>query len=112
MEIIDNVISRERLVEIAPENYGYMIKAVVDIDRGIMAINADLHSDLEKLLLNDGSRQSSLWGVNLYQEAEKEDFIEYDSIINIRPRDNNFSRDVESQDIRNRIESVVWNLVR
>lgn len=112
MEIIDTQISKDRLKDLSIDFYGYMVKAVVDVSRGIMAVNAELHSDLEQLLLDNGSVQGSLWGINLYPENDAEDFIEYDSIINIRPRNNNFSRDVENPNIRSQISSIVWNLVK
>ena len=111
MTIIDKTISRNRLAEMAQNFYGEMIKGVVDIRR-IMALDAELHSDLEKLLLEDGSNQESLWGINLYPDVEGDDFIEFDSLINISPRRNNFSRDVEDEEIRSQIRSIVNNLIK
>ena len=94
--IIDNPISVEELKHMATEFFGDMVKAVVDIDRGKLAINSELHSDLERLLLEDGSEQEFLWGINLYPEyIGTDDFIEFDSLINIRPWQNNRSRYVE-----------------
>lgn len=112
MEIIEIPISKDHLKDLAVDFYGYMVKAVVDVNRGIMAVNAELHSDLEKTLLEDGSLQDSLWGINLYPENDAEDLIEYDSIINIRPRNHNFSRDVENPKVRSQISTIVWNLVK
>ena len=89
-----------------------MVKGVVDIDRRLMALDAELHSDLEKILLEDGSDQKSLWGINLYPDVEGDDFIEFDSLINISPRRNNFSRDVEDDAIRSQIRSIVNNLIK
>ena len=84
-----------------------MVKAVVDIGAEKLAIDAELHSDLERLLLSNGSEQENLWGINLYPEADEEDFVEFDSLINIRPRQNNMSRDVENEDIRKKILEIV-----
>ncbi len=112
MTIIDKAISRKILTEMAQNFYGEMIKGVVDIDRRIMALDAELHSDLEKLLLEDGSNQESLWGINLYPDVEGDDFIEFDSLINISPRRNNFSRDVEDEVVRGQIRSIVNNLIK
>jgi len=84
-----------------------MIKAVVDIDRGIIAVDAELHSDLEALLLEDGSRQKNLWGVNFYPALTGDDFLEFDSMINIRPSQNNKSRGVDDPEIRKKILAVV-----
>lgn len=86
---------------------GEMIKAVVDVENGHVAFDAELHADLEQLLLDQGSRQEHLWGINLYPEEDGEDFIEFDSLINIRPRQDNRSRDVEDPRVRARIIEVV-----
>jgi hypothetical protein len=56
----------------ADSAFGNLVKAVVDIDREVMVLDAELHSDLEARLLEDGSKQKSLWGINLYPEAEGE----------------------------------------
>lgn len=112
MKIIEATISKEELAELAQSFYGDMIKGVVDVDRRIMAVDAELHSDLEKLLLTDGSDQMSLWGINLYPGADGNDFIEFDSLINISPRRNNFSRNVEDEGICEQIWSVVNSLVK
>ena len=112
MTIINQAISRKILAEMAQNFYGEMIKGVVDIDRQIMALDAELHSDLEKFLLEDGSDQKSLWGINLYPDVEGDDFIEFDSLINISPRRNNFSRNVEDDAIRSQIRSIVNNLIK
>ena len=106
--IIDNPISVEELKHMATEFFGDMVKAVVDIDRGKLAINSELHSDLERLLLEDGSEQEFLWGINLYPEyIGTDDFIEFDSLINIRPWQNNRSRYVEDEHIREQITGIV-----
>lgn len=112
MTIVTEPISREILAELAEHFYTEMIKGVVDIDRHIMAVDAELHSDLEKLLLENGSRQESLWGINLYPDVNDDDFIEFDSLINISPRRNNYSRDVESAEIRREIQTTVNRLVK
>ncbi len=107
MIILDKKITNEELKAIAANIYEDMVKAVVDIDTDTIALDAELHSDLETLMLRNGSLQESLWGINLYPDADDEDFIEYDSIINIRPRQNNRSRDVENEEIRQRIRETV-----
>lgn len=84
-----------------------MVKAVVDVDREIMALDAELHSDLEANLLEDGSRQPHLWGINLYPELRSEDWIEFDSLINIRPAQQNRSRGVEDERLRQVIIHIV-----
>lgn len=82
---ITKEISLKELKQMAAAMFGNMVKAVVDVDRELMAFDAELHSDLEALLIDQGSKQGSLWGVNLYPEMTGDDFLEFDSMINIRP---------------------------
>ena len=112
MEIVEGTISRQDLSALAQNLYGDMIKAVADVDRGILAIDAELHSDLERMLLEGGSSQGALWGFNIYPEQDDEDFIEFDSLINIRPRQKNMSRDVEDPEIRKKITGIVNTHIR
>ena len=107
MRILDGTVSRAELATIAEDLFGDMVKAVADVAEGKLAIDAELHSDLEQLLLQNGSQQQNLWGINLYPDADVEDFIEFDSLINIRPRQNNRSRDVESAETRDAIRKIV-----
>ncbi|MCQ2160452.1 MAG: DUF5674 family protein [Bacteroidales bacterium] len=111
MIILKDKLTVQQLSDMAAEIYGDMIKAVVDVREGILAIDADLHSDLERMLLENGSRQEDLWGFNIYPEVEGDDFIEFDSLINIRPRQNNHSRGVEDESIQLRIREIVDNFV-
>ncbi len=95
----------------AAEQFGDMVKAVVDVERGVMAIGAELHADEEAALLDDGSRQAHVWGINLYPGEASAGFIEFDAMINIRPSQGNRSRDVIDEDIRASIRRVVATLV-
>ena len=107
MFILKCPISRAELKEYAANTFGDMIKCVADVDKGLLAIDADLHADLERLLLENGSQQTSLWGFNLYPDETGEDFIEYDSLINIRSWQGNPSRDVLDKDVREKIAGIV-----
>ena len=107
MIILERPISRAELKGYAANTFGDMIKCVADVEKGLLAIDADLHADLERLLLEDGSGQASLWGFNLYPDERGEDFIEYDSLINIRSWQGNPSREVLNQEIREKIVNVV-----
>lgn len=97
----------KQIKKIAADTFGNLVKAVVDVDRGFIAVDAELHSDLEALLLEDGSKQKSLWGVNLYPQLQKDEFIEFDSLINMRPSQGNRSRGVENEEIRQKIISII-----
>lgn len=113
MRIIDsqNPIRLDELRDMAAAMFGDMVKAVVDIGRDIMAVDAELHADEEALLIENGSDQNSLWGINLYPELEEDDFIEFDSLINLRPSQGNRSRGVENPEIQDRIRNIVNRLV-
>lgn len=107
MEIIRESLTPQALKEMAAALFGDMVKAVVDVDRELVAVHAELHADLEALLLEDGSKQASLWGINLYPEMRDRDFIEFDSMINVRPSQHNRSRDVLNPLIRKKIAAIV-----
>ena len=87
------------------------MKIVVDIKRRVLAIDADMHADLEEILLEDGSKQKDLWGANIYPQKSDEDFLEYTSFINIRPSDDNKDMEVMDPDIRFAIKEIVNNLI-
>lgn len=113
MRIIDsqNPIHVDELQEMAVAMFGNMVKAVVDIERDIMAVDAELHADEEALLIEKGSNLNSLWGINLYPELEGNDFVEFNSMINLRPSQGNSSRGVENPIIQDRIRNIVNRLV-
>lgn len=107
MKILEEKLSKTDLSESGMVFEGPMVKAVVDVKKGLLAVDADLHADLEGLLIDDGSNQEDLWGINLWFEDEGDDFIEFDSMINVRPRQGNRSRDVEDEQTREKIVQVV-----
>lgn len=109
--LIGEPITRERLKEIASLRMGDLVKAVVDIEQGVMAVGGELHSDEEAFLLGRGSQQSNLWGINLYPDLTSSEMVEFDSVINMRPRQNNRSRLVEDADLRAKILAVVNKLI-
>ncbi len=112
MEIVRDGIRLDQLREMAALRFGELVKAVVDVERGIMAIDAELHSDEEELLLEDGSQQRHLWGINLYPDLPADDWIEFDSMINLRPSQGNRTRDVDDGSVRQQIRDIVMALVR
>ncbi|MFA5499517.1 MAG: DUF5674 family protein [Candidatus Omnitrophota bacterium] len=112
MKIITDSITLEELKQMAAAMFGNSVKAVVDVERGLLALDAELHSDLEALLLQDGSKQKGLWGINLYPELEGADFIEFDSMINMRPSQGNRSRGVDDEQTRAKITDIVAKRVK
>ncbi len=111
MIILEEKINKEELQRLANHIFGEMIKGVVDVQKEWIALDAELHSDLEAFLLESGSEQENLWGINLYPELEDADFIEFDSLINIRPRQQNKSRGVEDEKVREKIRKIVEKYV-
>ncbi len=112
MKLIEQPIGLADLREMAAAGFGTLVKAVVDVEAGIMAVDAELHADEEAFLLQRGSKQGSLWGINLYPEVEGADWIEFDSVINLRPASGNRSRGVDEPATRDRIREIVTRLVR
>ena len=111
MKVIKDRISVDELKEMAQEMFGNLVKAVVDVEEGVMSIGGELHSDEEAQLLEQGSKQHDLWGINLYPEMEDDCWIEFDSLINIRPSAGNRTRGVDDSEIREAIVEIVNNLV-
>lgn len=104
--ILKTEVSRDDLKKMASVSFGDMVKAVVDVDRELIAIDAELHSDLEAMLLTDGSSQQDLWGINFYPGLIGDDFLEFDSMINMRPSQGNMSRGVDDEKVRQSIIMV------
>src|SRR5688572_10671423 len=110
--LVREPISIQQLRDAGEELFGDMVKAVVDIEKEVMAVGAELHADEEALLLEQNSRQENLWGINLYTNRPMPEMVEFDSMINIRPRQNNRSRGVEDPNLREGIIGIVRMLVK
>jgi hypothetical protein len=113
MRIVDrnSRIMIHELSKMAEAMFGDLVKAVVDIAREQMVVDAELHADEEAMLIERGSVQEDLWVINLYPGLEGEDFLEFDSMINLRPSRGNRSRGVEDPALRERIRRIVNDLV-
>ena len=112
LEIVRETIALSTLEEMAEGMFGNLVKAVVDIEQGIMALGGEMHADEEALLLDEGSPQTSLWGINLYPaQFGTPRFIEFDSVVNIRPRQGNRTRSVDDEAVRAMVTSIVHRLV-
>jgi len=105
-------ITVDELKQMSEKMYGELVKADVDVAQKIIVLDADLHADIEAYMLENGSKQGDLWGINLYPDKyETDDFIEFDSMINIRPSQNNRSRYVEDKAVRKQIVDIVNQVV-
>ena len=111
MKIVKDKIDLSVLESMSQKMFDNLVKAVVDIEKEIMVVDAPMHADEEAELLKDGSKQENVWGINLYPKESGDDFIEFDSMINIRPRQNNRSRGVENIEIQKKIINIVNKLV-
>ena len=107
-----DTISVSELSTMAERMYGDLVKAVVDLARGLLVVDAELHVDEEQYLLEIGSRQRDLWGINLHPaKYGTADFIEFDSMVNIRPSQNNLSRGVEDPATRQQVIELISRMV-
>ena len=111
MKIVADKITLEELKLMSSRMFGNLVKAVVDVEKGIMAVDAELHADEEALLLKEDSKQEFLWGINLYPEISGDDWLELDSMINLRPSQGNRSRGVENPQTQQKIREIVNVLV-
>lgn len=104
-------VSLAELKEMSKKMFGNLVKAVIDIEKEIMAIDAELHADQEACLLDNGSRQQFLWGINIYPELKGDEIIEFDSMINLRPSQGNRSRGIEDPKVRARVLEIVYKMI-
>src|SRR3989344_1543944 len=110
--IIKDKVGREELKALAHEQYGDIIKAVVDVNQEVLGVGGELHVDIQSLLIErENSQAEDTWGINLYIEKPGEDFIEFDSMINLKPLLGNKTRGVEDIEIQNKIREIVNKLV-
>ena len=113
MRIVESSISIEELKEMSEKMFARLVKAVVDIEKEIMVVDADLHADEELLLLEQGSDQKNLWGINIHpNHVDNDNWIEFDSMINLRPSLGNKSRGVDDPKIQERIIKIVTKLAK
>jgi hypothetical protein len=110
--LIEQPVALADLQRLAREQFGDFVKAVVDVEQGIMALGGELHADDEAFLLDRGSEQRDLWGINIHPFKSRAEWVEFDSLINIRPSAGNLSRSVEAEETRQRIREIVQRLLR
>ncbi len=111
VRIIHQKISQKELEQITKLNYGDMAKGVADLSRKIIALGGELHADAQAVLLQQGSRQESLWGFNIYSNRDRESRIEYTSLINIRPAHGNRAIEIQDLQLRKHIKDIIDALI-
>ncbi len=90
------------------QEYEGMIKVVIDIRRRFLSGGGEMHADCEAILLEDGSEQDDLWGANWYTNEQR---IEFESLINIRPRLGNRNIVIQDENLRKQVESIARQLL-
>lgn len=90
------------------QSLGTYIKLAVDIEREILAGGGTLHADCEAILLEDGSQQVNIWGADWNPTSQQ---VTYESLINIRPRQNNLSLEILAPEIREQVARITYNLL-
>ena len=84
--------------------YTEHIKVAVDIERGVLAGGGEWHADCERVLLAQGSQPEKVWGAG-YKPSSRE--VDFYSLINIRPRQNNPDQDILSAEVRQSVEKII-----
>lgn len=111
IKIIDEKIPLSAVKKAAEENYGDMVKAVVDVKKGIFALGGDLHADAEAVLLQAGSDPRDLWGINIYPQNSRQDLIVFSSLINISPKRENRSMIIEIPAVKEEVRKIINDLI-
>jgi len=112
IKIVKKPMKKSELLAIASEGFGDVVKAVVDIEKEIMAVGGELHADEEVLLIEqEGSKREHTWGINIYPKKTADEIIEFDSMINLKPSFGNRSRDVENPEVKEKIKQIIKKLV-
>lgn len=113
IRIVKEPINKEELKRIAQERYGDLVKAVVDVEQGIMALGGEMHADEEVVLMEqEGSQREHTWGINLLPAELGDRFIQFDSMVNLKPSFGNRTRNVDSAEMREKIINIVQRLVK
>ncbi len=104
--ILNSPLNKREVKALAEEFFGDMIKIVVDIELGEIAVGGSLHADAEGLLLKKGSTQVNIWGANYFPGRAGGKRLECSALINIRPRKGNRSQIIRSATVRKKVEGI------
>jgi len=112
IKIVTKKILIDNIKKIAEETFGAMAKAVVDIEKDIMAVGGELHADAEAVLIENGSKQENIWGINIFPYKKGKDRYEFTALINIRPSIGNRSMEIENLNICKKITVICDKLIK
>lgn len=107
-----HILEFKELCQLLGDPYNSMIKFAVDIETEKVIFGGEMHADAERVLLENGSLQKNIWGANIYPEREKPDWLEYTSLINIRPTQDNLSMEIFSNEIKNKINAIINKVIK
>ena len=110
--IVENQISVDELKRIAKEFYVTMIKGVVDLEEEVIAFGGEYHMDSNRVLLERGSKQSNVWGFNIELDRRRDSWIEYVSLINIKPQAGNRDMEVQDKAIRAKMKYIIDSKIK
>lgn len=111
IEIIKKRIAKSYLKKFLDKPFKEVVKFVVDLDQQIIALGGELHSDAAEKLIRQGSDNRNLWGGNFYPLKSKKDWLEYSSLINLKPSQDNFAIDIKNQPIKKQINKIIKQLI-
>ena len=112
IKIVKDSINKKELIDMAKGQFGDLLKAVVDVEQEIMAVGGEMHADDEVILMEqEDSKREHTWGINLYPEKTGDDWIEFDSVINLKPSFGNRSRGVDNPETQEKIRKIIEKLV-
>lgn len=112
IKIFTTPTSLGEIKKIAEGTFVEYAKGVVDLNKKILGLGGEWHADIERVMLEQGSAQTDLWGINLYPDEPLPEMVEFDSMINIHPRQNNRSRGVEDPAVRQKILEIVTEFIK
>lgn len=111
IKVIKDQISQRELKLLAELTFGDFVKAVVDVKKEVVAFGGEMHADMEAVLISQGSEGKNLWGINLYPQKTGDEWLQFNSMINIKPSLNNRSRGVENPETQEKIRKIIDKLV-
>jgi len=111
IKIVTEPITRAEAKEIAKEFYVEMVKGVVDVEKGIIALGGEYHMDANTILVENGSEQKNLWGFNFYPDKTGDEQIEYKALVNIRPVHGNSVMEIQDENLRTAMRVIIRKLI-
>lgn len=108
----NNKISSAELTELLGKPYEKLIKFVVDIDKKEVIFGGEMHADAEAEIIKKGSMQENIWGANIYPLNDNDQQLEYTSLINIRPHQNNLGMEILSSKLRKKINDIIDAVIK